>query len=89
MPAALAQGADGAHQFQRRMLSPSQVLDQAHDETIVFGGVDHDSGNRLLAKRYEGLQPSLPADEIIARSSEALADLRRQLRNTERARWRR
>jgi hypothetical protein len=60
-------------QFQRALLTPSQILDETHDVAIFFRRLDHKGGDFGLAQRDESLKPALSAYEVITRSPGALA----------------
>ncbi|MDV3258071.1 MAG: hypothetical protein LOX97_09895 [Sphingomonas sp.] len=45
--AARVQCADGVDQFERAVLATRQILDDTHDETVFFGRIDHDGGDRF------------------------------------------
>ncbi|MNE37577.1 hypothetical protein D3C80_1314340 [compost metagenome] len=52
-------------QFKRAVLPPRQVLDQAHDEAVLLGGLGDQRGDLGLAEGDEGLQPALAADQVV------------------------
>ena len=58
------------------MLATCAILDEAHNQTVVFVGVYNDGGDRALAELGKGLQTALAADKIIfdGLSSIAAAD---------------
>ncbi len=46
------------------MLSPRNVLDEAHHQAVLFARLDNDSGDLRMAKGAVGLEPALAADKI-------------------------
>ena len=72
--AALLEFPNSSHKLQRRMSAASEVLDEAHDEAIVFAGLDHDCGYLRLTESHKGFEPSLPAHQIITARPSARRD---------------
>ncbi len=58
------QRSDGMDQFKRAVLTPGQILDQAHHETVFFDRIDHYGGDLGLAKCDECLKATLTTDEV-------------------------
>ena len=60
---------DRMDQLQRGVLTPSEILDEAHDEAVFFRRLEHERGDFRLAQCDESLKPTLSAYEIVARSA--------------------
>ncbi len=55
-------------QIDGAMLTTGEVLDQAHDQAVFGVGVDDEGRNLALAKCLIGFQPTLTADQVVART---------------------
>src|SRR5690349_15932947 len=49
------------------MLSPGQILDQAHYEAVLLGSRNHHRGDLGLAESDERLESALTAHEVVSR----------------------
>jgi hypothetical protein len=50
------------------MLTPRNVLNQAHNEAVFFCGVYDECGNLSLSQFPVGFQTALTADQIVSRA---------------------
>jgi hypothetical protein len=66
-------------QLQRPMLTPCQILDEAHDVAVLFGRLDHEGRDFGFPQRNKCFEPALSAHEVIACSTRALANCNRFL----------
>jgi hypothetical protein len=46
-------------------MPPCEVLDEAHHETVLFRRFEHDGWDLGLSERYERLQATLAAHEVV------------------------
>jgi len=57
---------DFAQEIRRARGSSSEIFYQAHEVTLVLGGVVDDGVNHRVAEVADGFQAALPADQIVA-----------------------
>ena len=64
--AAFPEFADFAHHIDRSLHPSCNILDQAHDETLVLCRLDHDGWDFLLSEHLKRLKAPLPADQVVS-----------------------